>query len=314
MGEKARKIGEKLEGFGEKLFEGFGWHEITRDREISCTKSLHKKRTHGLDLFLWNINPYMNLKQGIIVECKNRQMVSITDSEIDKWVKELINTIDCARNSEELTDLSIDDVVLNTGILLIHANDKFDSEKFHKSVKKVFLQSRRDPINIYVAGNDEINRWNALREKIKSTFNDDFKFIYPSINESDQLCDSFISLDYLYSKYLFAMNTHYSSEIDSRSGNTVQVPKLQHIMFSFDDNIVESFRYMWSLFKFYQMQSADEYIFVFYPRTSEDTEFIKENFITTLMGLDMPISEEMAKKIKLEFIDNRTLSPVDTGR
>lgn len=314
MGEKAKKIGEKLEGFGENLFEGFGWYEITRDREISCTKSLHKKRTHGLDLFLLNLNPYMNLKQGIIVECKNRQMVSITDSEIEKWIKELINTIDCARNSEELTDLSIDDVVLNTGILLIHANDKFDSEKFHKSVKKVFLQSRRDPINIYVAGNEEINRWNALREKIKSTFNGEFKFIYPSINESDQLCDSSISLDYLYSKYFFAMNTHYISEMDSRSGSMVKIPKLQHIMFSFDDNIVESFKYMWSLFKFYQMQSADEYIFVFYPRTSEDTEFIKENFIATLKELDMPISEEMAKKIKLDFIDNRTLSPVDTGR
>lgn len=119
----------------------------------------------------------MNLKQGIIVECKNRQMVSITDSEIEKWIKELINTIECARNSEELTDLLIDDVVLNTGILLIHANDKFNSEKFYKSIKKVFLQSRRDPINIYIAGNDEINRWNALREKIQSTFNGDFKFI-----------------------------------------------------------------------------------------------------------------------------------------
>lgn len=110
------------------------------------------------------------------------------------------------------------------------------------------------------------------------------------------------------------MNTHYISEMDSRSGSMVKIPKLQHIMFSFDDNIVESFKYMWSLFKFYQMQSADEYIFVFYPRTSEDTEFIKENFIATLKELDMPISEEMAKKIKLDFIDNRTLSPVDTGR
>lgn len=314
MGEKAKKIGEKLEGFGERLFEGFGWSEIARDREISCTKSLHKKRTHGLDLFLSNLNPYMNLKQGIIVECKNRQMVSITDSEIEKWIKELINTIECARNSEELTDLLIDDVVLNTGILLIHANDKFNSEKFYKSIKKVFLQSRRDPINIYIAGNDEINRWNALREKIQSTFNGDFKFIYPSINESDQLCDKFISLDYLYSKYLFAMNTYYVSEIDPRSGSTVNIPKLQHIMFSFDDNIVERFKYMWSLFKFYQMQSADEYIFVFYPKKPEDTEFVKENFTATLKLLDTPISDEMAKKVKIEFIDNRTLSPVDTGR
>lgn len=314
MGEKAKKIGEKLEGFGENLFEGFGWKEVTRDREISCTKSLHKKRTHGLDLFLSVLNPYLNLKQGIVVECKNRQMVSITDSEIEKWVKELINTIDCAKNSEELTDLSLNDIVLNTGILLIHANDTFDSEKFSKSVKKVFLRSRRDPINIYIAGNNEINRWNALREEIKSTFHGDFKFIYPSINGSDMLCDKFISLDYLYSKYFFAMNTYYVSQIDPRSSNQINIPKLQNIMFSFDNNIVESFKYMWSLFKTYQMQGADEYVFVFYPRTSDDTEFIKDNFISTLGTSDSPISEEMAKKIILKFIDNRTLSPVDTGR
>ena len=110
------------------------------------------------------------------------------------------------------------------------------------------------------------------------------------------------------------MNTYYVSEIDPRSGSTVNIPKLQHIMFSFDDNIVESFKYMWSLFKFYQMQSADEYIFVFYPKKPEDTEFVKENFTATLKLLDTPISDEMAKKVKIEFIDNRTLSPVDTGR
>ena len=30
MGEQANKIGKKLEGFGEKLFSGFGWNEIAR--------------------------------------------------------------------------------------------------------------------------------------------------------------------------------------------------------------------------------------------------------------------------------------------
>ena len=38
MGEKAKKIGEKLEGFGERLYDRFGWNELTRDQEIKCTK------------------------------------------------------------------------------------------------------------------------------------------------------------------------------------------------------------------------------------------------------------------------------------
>lgn len=314
MGERAKKIGEKLEGFGEKLFDGFGWKEIVRDREISCTKSLHKKRTHGLDIFFSMLNPYTNVEQGIVIECKNRQMTSITDSEIEKWIKELINTIDCVKNSEQLVDLSIDNVVPSSGILLIHANDKFDSEKFQKSVKKVSLPSRKDPINIYIAGNDEIDRWNSLREKIRSEFKGEFKFIYPSINGSDQLHRNFISLDYLYSKYIFATNTHYVSNTDLRFDSPVQIPKSQKIIFSFDDNIVESFKYIWSLFKFYQMQDADEYVFIFYPRKPEDTQFITEKFVMTLKELDLPISDEMERKIRIEFMDNRALSPVDTGR
>lgn len=38
MGEQANKIGKKLEGFGEKLFSGFGWNEIARDTEIQCSR------------------------------------------------------------------------------------------------------------------------------------------------------------------------------------------------------------------------------------------------------------------------------------
>lgn len=82
MGEQAVKIGKKLEGFGEQLFSGFGWTELTRDREIECKRSSHSKKTHGLDLVMKFNSPYISSQQGIIIECKNRQMVSITQSTI----------------------------------------------------------------------------------------------------------------------------------------------------------------------------------------------------------------------------------------
>ena len=70
---------------------------------------------------------------------------------------------------------------------------------------------------------------------------------------------------------------------------------------------------MWSMFKAMQFQDAKKLVFVFYPRKSNDVEFIKENFIKTLYHISQPINEEISKKIEIEFIDNRNLSPVDMG-
>ena len=102
MGEQAGKIGKKLEGYGENLFQGFGWNELARDTEIKCNrKTAHAKQTHGLDLLMNFYNPYLDGMQGIVVECKNRQMKSITQSEIDKWLSEFINAIECAQSASE---------------------------------------------------------------------------------------------------------------------------------------------------------------------------------------------------------------------
>ena len=56
MGEQASRIGKKLEGFGENLFSDFGWTELARDKEIKCTRTSHKKKTHGIDLLFKNSN------------------------------------------------------------------------------------------------------------------------------------------------------------------------------------------------------------------------------------------------------------------
>lgn len=91
MGENAKKIGAKLEGFGEYLFSNIGWNELARDLEIKCERrNIHEKQTHGLDLVMDFENPYLKRRQGVIIECKNRQMKSITSEEIQKWINELI--------------------------------------------------------------------------------------------------------------------------------------------------------------------------------------------------------------------------------
>ena len=77
MGEQAVKIGKKLEGFGEQLFSGFGWTELTRDREIECKRSSHAKKTHGLDLVMKFNSPYnFNSLSEISIGVNNRPFYS----------------------------------------------------------------------------------------------------------------------------------------------------------------------------------------------------------------------------------------------
>ncbi|RFZ78811.1 hypothetical protein DS742_11935 [Lacrimispora amygdalina] len=312
MGEQANKIGKKLEGFGEKLFTGFGWTELARDTEIQCNrKYYHGKQTHGLDLFMRFSNPYLGNKQGIIIECKNRQMKSITQAEIDKWLAELINAIECAQSAPELESIDTEGTNLNTGLLLIHANDSFNAGNFNKYLCNLKVSSRRNPINIFIAGNDEINRWNSLRDKIEKDYSKEFRFIYPSIEGSNMELGTYITVNQLYSKYIFAQDVIYVEK--DEDGVKYPVPMLRKIMISFDDISIGNFKYMWSMFKAFQFQDAKELVFIFYPRRSDDVEFVKANFIKILYQANPSITEEMEKKIKIDFFDNRNLSPVDGG-
>ncbi len=312
MGEQANKIGKKLETFGEKLFTGFGWNELARDKEIKCIrKGIHRKQTHGLDLLMNFNNPYLGYSQGIVIECKNRQMNSITQSEMNKWIAELINAIECAQSSPELVDIKTENMNLNTGLLLIHANDTFNADSFAKYLNNIKVRSRRNPINIFIAGNEEINRWNSLITKIEGDYSEDFQFIYPSIEGSNMELGNYLTINQLYSRYIFAQHRFETKR--SENGKEYYVPEIRKILISFDDISKESFKYMWSMFKAFQLQDADELVFMFYPRQKNDMEFVNDNFIKTLYQVNPAITPEIEKKIKIDFIDNRSISPVDVG-
>lgn len=311
MGEQASKIGKKLEGFGENFIPNLGWIKLTSDKEIKCTRTSHKKRTHGIDLLFKFDNPYTSTQQGIIVECKNRQMQSITESEIDKWVKELINNIECAQSAPELSEVDLSNASLNTGLLLIHANDKFDATKFYGYLNKIHFPKRRNPINIFIAANDMIELWTSIFSKIQGTFNNNFSFIYPSINGSSKTIQKTLTINAMYSRYLFAQSTY----LIAKTNGTLPFdePHTQNIMFFFDEITIENFKYAWSMFKHYQLQGEERYVFVFYPRKNDDVAFVKENFISSLKSGDKPISDTEIQKIHIEFLDNRTLSPIEVG-
>lgn len=311
MGEQAAKIGKKLETFGESLFTNLGWTELDRDREIKCGRSSHKKRTHGIDLLCSFSNPYIGRNQGIIIECKNRQMVSITKDKIEEWVTELINNIECAQSAPELADIDLSNTTLNTGLLLIHANDSFDEKKFCSYLSQISYPNRRNPINIFIASNDRIAQWVSLFAKIKVAYNNGFSFVYPSINESNRVSQQSLTINGMYSKYLFATSTYTVAR--QYGGQTFDEPHSQNILFFFDEFTPDNFKYAWSMFKYYQLQGSEKYIFSFFPRKTGDVEFVKERFIDVLKSGENPIADTEAEKITIDFIDNRFLSPIETG-
>lgn len=312
MGENASKIGKKLEGFWENFADDLGWSELARDKEIKCNRFyLHKKRTHGIDLLCMFNNPYINGNQGIIVECKNRQMRSINKTEIEGWIEELIYTIECAQSTDEFSDLDLSDVsTQNTGLLLIHANENWNEEKFYEYLHSITVKNRRNPINIFIAGNDRINTWTSLFAKIKSSYSEGFSFVYPSLNEYSKKLQNALTINAMFSKYLFAVS-NYSVKYSNEAGG-YSVPCTQKIMFFLDDICIENFKYAWSMFKHYQMQGSSKYVFVFFPKKAGDIELVKESFITTVKNVERERSDEI-DKICIDFIDNRSISPVEYG-
>lgn len=311
MGEQAARIGKKLEEFGENFLQNLGWIELAHDKEIKCTRTSHKKQTHGIDLLCKFDNPYTTTQQGIIIECKNRQMKSITKPEIEKWVKELINNIECAQSAPELSDIDLSNAPLNTGLLLIHASDAFDADKYYGYLNELHFPNRRNPINIFIAANDKINLWTSLFTKIKNKYNNNFSFLYPSINGYSKKAQKALTVNGMYSRYLFAQSTYTISK--GYGINTYEEPHTQNIMFFLDEISIDNFKYAWSMFKHYQLQGEERYVFLFYPRMKDDVAFVKEHFISALKSGDKPITDAESDKIFIDFIDNRTLSPIETG-
>lgn len=311
MGENATKIGAKLEGWGSSLFQDFCWTELARDLEIKCNrKATHEdKQTHGIDLLFSLFDPYLKLRQGIIVECKNRQMQSINQTEINKWIQELQNSIECAHGAPELEHM-LSQVELSTGLLLIHANDSFNGELFAKYLRNAKMKLKRNKMSIYVASNDEIDRWQSLITYIK-TLGEDFRFHYPSINESNIENNKQITLNYLFSRYIFAETIEYKSQ--TMYGKQAMIPVRRRIVFIFDKPSIESFRYVWSMSKHFQFNNGEDQItYAFYPSTPENIKFTKDNFFNSIMNdIDHPMTAEIRAKSNIEFLRNRHISPVE---
>lgn len=319
MGEDAQKIGKKLESFSWNLFDTFGWSEKFRDKQINCNRTAHKnskdldKKTHGIDIYFEHEDPYINKMQGVFIECKNRQWTSINKSSIENWVAELINTMECASSYDELQGHYCMDSDRNCGLLLINANDNmFNKEKFYNYLNDLVCKSKKMPFKVFVAGNDMINKWWAINNINATDYKISLQYIYLSINNSRPLKNQALSINQLFSKYIFAEYEYEKSTI--LSGQKIRSMEKKAVILCFDDIGMDCFNYLWSMCRFYQFETTyKEFDICFYPSSSKDVEYVKEHFLTSLKQYEGGIDNEVLAGISIKFLQNRNLNVVENG-
>lgn len=281
MGELNKKIGDKLENFGGILFQNLGWDLLAQNLEISCINKNHKnhknndKKTHGIDLLFKYNNPFNNRKEAIIVECKNRQWKEFTPANLNLWTEELLNTVECASISSEVSSY-IQDCTLIGGILLFNSSDEiYTKDKARKNLAQINIPKRKSPLMLYIADTNMLEKWyslNTIIDKIKKDNINNFRIIYPSINESEWTPDSTIIPSFLFSDYIISS---YMKELVLIPG---QKNLVEHkTIFVFEKVSLEAVQYLKSMINTLQLAfhvTNYKFIIYWYPEDKQDVDII----------------------------------------
>lgn len=310
MGELSQKIGKTLEHFGVSLFEDMGWETLAENLEIRCARTSHKnsenssKQTHGIDILHGYYNPFTGRNEAIVIECKHHLDKDFIPSKVNHWIEELINTIECASASSEVSDY-LKDYILVGGIILFNSSDnQYDEERAERTFSGLTVPKKRVPIMIYVANTARLEKWYSFCkevEKIKSTNkNHNFGVIYPSICGSKWTRHSNVVPSYLFSDYIFSSYTKTVEDDDGTRKVDVKA------IFCFDKGDNDSLLYLKNMIDTLQLEAhsdrKQEMHIYYYPEKKEDIESIKENFKHTI--------QESKSSYKLILMDNRRLSAV----
>ena len=312
MGELSQTIGKKLENFGNTLFANLGWDLLAQDLSIDCTRTNHKsatsksgkKKTHGIDILQGFYNPFTSRREAVIIECKNHLWKDFIASNIDRWVEELINTIECTGASPKATPY-LNETALTTGILLFNSSDNlYDYGRAKEMLSKVKVPKRRAPVMLYIADTIMLEKWFAVNleiSKIKEINKDNnFGIVYPSIGGSSWDRQPVITPSYLFSDYIFSA---YTKTTENENGSEKADVKA---IYCFDKVTDDSMLYLLNMINTLQLEARTErkqevHIY-FFPEEPEDKQRISDCFTKIIM--------KEKPRFQVKFLDNRRLSLV----
>lgn len=280
MGENCKKIGDKLEKFGDLLFKEFGWELLAQNLEIECNNKNHKnskntnKQTHGIDLLFKYLNPFNNQYEAVIIECKNRKWNEFIPSNLNKWSNELLNTIECSVCTNSINNY-LSECTLKTGILLFNSSDnEYTKERAEQNIAQMTVPRRKISTMLLLADTFLIEKWYSLAntlKKIKNEKIEDFGIVYPSIDSKWAKIDCIIP-ELLFSDYIISQ---YSQDIKT---NNITITSEIKSIFSFDKVSQDAVEYLKSMIETMQLASHNKDLRIniyWYPENSHDIEFIK---------------------------------------
>lgn len=312
MGELSQTIGKKLENFGNNLFANLGLELLAQNLSIDCTRSTHKsltaksrkKKTHGIDILQSFYNPFSARKEAVIIECKNHQWKDFSPRNLNQWIEELLNTMECASTSPKAAQY-LTDTTLTTGILFFNSSDNsYDYEKATDTLKKITVPRRRTPTMLYLADTGRLEKWFSLNNEItrikQQNKDHNFGIIYPSIGGSQWDKQDVITPGYLFSDYIFAGYT----KLNNHPNGTEKVDVKS--VFFFDTISEDSMLYLLNMINVLQFEARaerkQEVHIYFFPEKADDNTLISDYFKKIVL--------KSKPQYQIRFLDNRRLSPV----
>lgn len=321
MSEEQQFQGDRWTTQSVSILKNLGWEKKgSSNFDVKCVRPTEHTTTpeakrrinpHGVDSIFSYFDPFSTNQTDVIVESKHRVWSGISTSTIQKFVDQLLMTVECSRLSGELSDLGCSSV--NTGLLMIwcHEVDQYNQEKFNEYLSELKVESRRAPITIYIASNREILRWCSLIEKIKEIKSDsyveEFKIFYPGgdFNRISNRRDHF-TLEMLFSSYIFAKSKELR---DGGKRATYQVD-VNHVFF-YAKPTKEELDFMSTLITRYQLEDADELHIHF---QGEQTKYRKdiEQFINELGQKFKKADKEL--EVKVDYLIDLKKVPENYSR
>ncbi|WP_176322827.1 GapS4a family protein [Burkholderia vietnamiensis] len=195
-GEKSKTSGEIGEKIAKGLLDRIGWGSGLKNIPIKCNTPTHvndngnQRTSHGEDrIFLYN-NPFHDERTDVVhVSVKNKiGSYSLTDStlrrEFKEHIAELHEVIECARYSEEISQVTSDfksrKSIFHSGLLIWVHNDTDNIERDIKPIlSKIRLEQESDvPVYLIDSGRAGfiIKVADDLERRAKP-----WSFFYPSI-------------------------------------------------------------------------------------------------------------------------------------
>lgn len=270
------------------LLKRLGW-SLLGDTNIDIKSGIPgDSSTYGVDGYMTYFDPYRGRHRGILLESKNYSWENYASQKMNKFFTDTLSKVEGVPESDEFNEkLNFGQADLcNAGLLGIWTKDQenYDHDKFKEYISDISVpRKRRKAYQLLVLGHENLKRLADLQKTyqgiIERNQEAEFDFYYPSLSDSDSARLPHLTMEYLFSDYVFA-KLEGVDEVQGDQGVS--------IVFTFEEMNIENLRFMYQALRRYQMVDADK-VWVYPYHDPFHGDSIKQQFRRDLAdGSDGP--------------------------